>query len=125
MNYKKVLAQLLSLTWVWHFLQSYLFEIELVLLSYVNFLLLKKTEQIFYFMLHLSLVCFLGFNRETIELHGLYLDITDVGGSKKLIPLWPHYCYETKALIYVIDSSDEAKFKESFEQLQVCCIAKK
>lgn len=74
-------------------------------------------------MLHLTFGFFSGFNRETVELHGLYLDITDVGGSKKLIPLWPHYCDEIRALVYVIDSSDEARFEESFEQLRVCCVA--
>jgi small GTP-binding protein len=41
----------------------------------------------------------------------------DVGGQDKIRPLWRHYYSNTNAVIYVVDSNDKERIKESCEEL--------
>jgi ADP-ribosylation factor protein 1 len=59
-----------------------------------------------------------GFNVETIKYNNLNLNIWDIGGQDKIRPLWRHYYDNTNAIIYVIDSIDRERLKESSDELQ-------
>jgi len=59
----------------------------------------------------------IGFNVETVEYKNLKFTIWDVGGQPKLRPLWKHYYLNTQAVIYVIDSSDETRLAEAYDEL--------
>ena len=43
------------------------------------------------------------------------LSMYDLGGKEKIRPLWQHYFQDTKAIIFVVDSSDKNRFQESKE----------
>jgi ADP-ribosylation factor 1/2 len=60
----------------------------------------------------------IGFNVETVSpCKGVTFTMWDVGGQTKLRPLWRHYFQNTQGLLYVIDSSDQERMKESAEEL--------
>jgi len=49
----------------------------------------------------------IGFNVETFEFKKLKLNIWDLGGQDKLIPMWKHYFPHQNGIIFVVDSSDK------------------
>ncbi|KAL4235773.1 E3 ubiquitin-protein ligase trim23 [Mactra antiquata] len=55
----------------------------------------------------------IGFNVETVEYKNVKLTIWDVGGQHKIRPLWKHYYFNTQAVIYVIDSHNHDRLKET------------
>lgn len=59
----------------------------------------------------------IGFNHETILYNNVKLNMWDVGGQNRIRILWKHYYTNTKALIYVIDSTDTDRFEEVKEIL--------
>jgi ADP-ribosylation factor protein 1 len=59
----------------------------------------------------------IGFNQETIEHRELRLKLWDVGGSRRMYPLWEHYVNGTKAVAYVVDSNDKSRLAEAKETL--------
>ncbi|KAK2191896.1 hypothetical protein NP493_43g05060 [Ridgeia piscesae] len=59
----------------------------------------------------------IGFNVETVEFKNLKFTFWDVGGQKKLRPLWKHYYLNTQALVFVVDSSDRDRMNEAFNEL--------
>ena len=63
----------------------------------------------------------IGFNCETIENdnHEKHMAIWDVGGHKKLRPLWKHYLSNTNGLIWVYDISKKEKYEESQNGLKL------
>lgn len=63
----------------------------------------------------------IGFNYETLEYKNVKLNVWDVGGQDKIRILWKHYFTNTKAIIYVIDSSDIERLEETRETLHSLC----
>ncbi|XP_068162871.1 ADP-ribosylation factor 4 [Antennarius striatus] len=59
----------------------------------------------------------IGFNVETVEYRNICFTVWDVGGQDKIRPLWRHYFQNTQGLIYVVDSNDEERIKESASEL--------
>lgn len=51
----------------------------------------------------------MGFVYESIEYKKFKLSVWDVAGQDSLRPLWKHYYQNTKAVIFVVDSSDRAR----------------
>jgi len=59
----------------------------------------------------------IGFNVETIKYKNVRFDCWDAGGQEKFRRLWHHYCQNSQALIFVVDSSDEERLGEAKEEL--------
>eukprot|EP00854_Cymbomonas_tetramitiformis_P014793 gene14793-17484_t len=59
----------------------------------------------------------IGFNVETVEYKNLNITAWDVGGKDEIRPPWRHYYQNTKALIYVVDSSDRDRVEDCKEEL--------
>ncbi|KAJ8597940.1 ADP-ribosylation factor [Rhizopogon salebrosus TDB-379] len=58
----------------------------------------------------------IGFNVETVEYKKIEFIVWDAGG---ISPLW-HYCNnDTKAIIFVVDSSDRERIAEAREELRI------
>ena len=60
----------------------------------------------------------MGFNVEEVQYRGLHFNIWDIGGQTKLRDLWHHYYSGSDAVIYVLDSSDEARIDLARETLE-------
>ncbi|KAH3663709.1 hypothetical protein OGAPHI_005110 [Ogataea philodendri] len=58
-----------------------------------------------------------GFNVETIKYKNLVMNTWDVGGQDRIRALWRHYFSGTDALIFVVDSADEARLPEAKKEL--------
>ena len=65
----------------------------------------------------------IGFNVETVEYKGTEMQVWDVGGQDKIRKLWRHYYRGTHALIYIVDSSDRARFDMAREELSAILAA--
>ncbi|XP_072026765.1 ADP-ribosylation factor-like protein 3 [Amphiura filiformis] len=59
----------------------------------------------------------LGFNIKSVKTDGYNLNVWDIGGQQKIRPYWRNYFENSDVLIYVIDSSDRARFEETGEEL--------
>jgi small GTP-binding protein len=59
----------------------------------------------------------IGFNVETVMYDKTALTIWDVGGCDKIRPLIRHYFQNTQALIFVVDSQDDARLGEATDEL--------
>jgi small GTP-binding protein len=60
----------------------------------------------------------IGYNLERVTSDHVEFTMWDIGGLKKIRPLWRHYFSGIKALIYVIDSADRARFEESVSEFE-------
>mmetsp|Transcript_11521 Transcript_11521/g.34159 ORF Transcript_11521/g.34159 Transcript_11521/m.34159 type:complete len:202 (+) Transcript_11521:98-703(+) len=60
----------------------------------------------------------IGFNAESLKYRNLEMTVWDVGGQEKIRPLWRHYCRNTDALIFVVDSNDKDRLEEAGSELQ-------
>ena len=49
----------------------------------------------------------MGFVYETIQHKNFKLSVWDVAGQDSLRPIWKHYYQNAKAVIFVVDSSDQ------------------
>ena len=58
-----------------------------------------------------------GFNIKSLSQDGFKLHVWDIGGQRAIRPYWKNYFENTDALVYVVDSSDEERLKESTEEL--------
>lgn len=58
-----------------------------------------------------------GFNIKSLVQNGFKLNVWDIGGQKSIRPYWENYFDGTDCLVYVIDSSDEARVEETGEEL--------
>lgn len=65
----------------------------------------------------MQLLFIIGFNVETLEYKNIKFTVWDVGGQTTIRKLWDYYYAGTKALIYVVDSSDRNRIEESKEVL--------
>ena len=54
---------------------------------------------------------------ETVEYKNIRFTVWDIGGQKKLRPLWQHYFQNSQGIIYVIDSNDPDRYLEAKEEL--------
>ena len=43
---------------------------------------------------------------ETVEYKNINFTVWDICGGEKFRPLWQHYCQNTQALIFVVESND-------------------
>lgn len=59
-----------------------------------------------------------GFNLKNLTHEGFKLNVWDVGGQKALRTYWTNYFQDRDSLVFVIDSSDKKRLKESGEELQ-------
>ena len=60
----------------------------------------------------------IGLNVARLELGTVKLLIWDLGGQTSLRVIWDKYYPEAHALIYVIDSADNERLRESHQELQ-------
>lgn len=58
-----------------------------------------------------------GFNIKSIVESGFKLNVWDIGGQKAIREYWEYYYEGTDALVYVVDSADQLRIKESQEVL--------
>ena len=56
-----------------------------------------------------------GFNIKTLVSDGFKLNVWDIGGQREIREYWTNYTNNTDGLIYVVDSSDSERMKESKE----------
>ncbi|XP_071510981.1 ADP-ribosylation factor-like protein 3 [Diadema antillarum] len=54
-----------------------------------------------------------GFNIKSLKTRNWNLNVWDIGGQRKLRAYWRNYYENTDILIYVIDSTDRARFQET------------
>lgn len=59
-----------------------------------------------------------GFNIKSLSQDGFKLNVWDIGGQKAIRPYWKNYYENTDALIYVVDSSDEQRISECYDELK-------
>ena len=67
--------------------------------------------------MNLETIPTMGFVYEKIEHKNFKLSVWDVAGQDALRPLWKHYYQNTKAIIFVVDSSDEKRMSLAKEEL--------
>ena len=67
--------------------------------------------------MNLETIPTMGFVYEKIEHKNFKLSVWDVAGQDALRPLWKHYYQNTKAIIFVVDSSDEKRLGLAKEEL--------
>ena len=67
--------------------------------------------------MNLETIPTMGFVYEKIEHKNFKLSVWDVAGQDALRPLWKHYYQNTKAIIFVVDSSDEKRLSLAKEEL--------
>nr|XP_046238819.1 ADP-ribosylation factor-like protein 11 isoform X1 [Scatophagus argus] len=61
----------------------------------------------------------IGFNVGTLDLDKkTSLTVWDVGGQKSMRPNWRHYLDDCKALVFVVDSSDQTRMPEAQKALK-------
>ncbi|CAM9845736.1 unnamed protein product [Choristocarpus tenellus] len=59
----------------------------------------------------------IGFNVENVQFKKMDMTIWEVGGGEKIPPLWRHYCSDTDALIFVVDSHDRERLDMALGEL--------
>lgn len=59
----------------------------------------------------------IGFNSETISYGRLKFTMMDIGGQAKLRNMWHHYFENCNAVVFVVDSNDQARMKEAKEEV--------
>jgi small GTP-binding protein len=52
-----------------------------------------------------------------VPVKGVKFTVWDIGGQTKLRPLWRHYFSNVNGLLYVVDSSDLERVRESADEL--------
>lgn len=58
-----------------------------------------------------------GFNVETVSYKNIEMTCWDIGGQKKIRPLWKYYYDNTDAVVFIIDSNDPDRIEEAKEEL--------
>mmetsp|Transcript_35821 Transcript_35821/g.34858 ORF Transcript_35821/g.34858 Transcript_35821/m.34858 type:complete len:162 (+) Transcript_35821:32-517(+) len=66
-----------------------------------------------------------GFNVKQMNYQGFKLSVWDIGGQREIRDYWQMFFEGTDALIYIVDSSDEMRLKESTEELQQLLVEEK
>eukprot|EP00923_Selenidium_pygospionis_P043249 GHVN01074549.1.p1 GENE.GHVN01074549.1~~GHVN01074549.1.p1 ORF type:complete len:191 (-),score=24.31 GHVN01074549.1:178-750(-) len=60
----------------------------------------------------------IGFNVETVTYKNIRFQVWDLGGQTYIRPYWRCYTGQTDAIVYVVDSSDGERMKESASELR-------
>ena len=60
----------------------------------------------------------IGFNTETFEFGNLTFTAFDIGGQDNIRALWHHYYEGADAIVFVVDSADQARFRQVSTELQ-------
>ena len=78
-----------------------------------------KTTILYQFKLGLTVetIPTMGFVYETIQHKNFKLSVWDVAGQDSLRTLWKHYYQNTKAVIFVVDSSDKKRIGLARDEL--------
>jgi len=58
-----------------------------------------------------------GFNMETVEYRNIKFQVWDVGGQDSIRPYWRCYYVNTKAIVFVVDSSDKDRIEIAKQEL--------
>ncbi|EAX94935.1 ADP-ribosylation factor-like protein 3, putative [Trichomonas vaginalis G3] len=58
-----------------------------------------------------------GFNVKTIQSEGFKFNVWDIGGQKAIRQYWDNYYENSDALVWVVDSCDEARLEETGTEL--------
>lgn len=58
-----------------------------------------------------------GFNIKTVMSNGFKLNVWDIGGQRAIRPYWQNYFESTDGLVYVIDSADRHRLRETGVEL--------
>ncbi|KAL7489714.1 hypothetical protein ACHAW6_015399 [Cyclotella cf. meneghiniana] len=58
-----------------------------------------------------------GFNVKSLTKNSMHLNVWDIGGQKTIRPYWRNYFDNTDALVFVIDSSDQKRIRETGSEL--------
>jgi small GTP-binding protein len=66
----------------------------------------------------LSTIPTIGFNVETLRYKNVRFNVWDVGGQDKIRSLWRYYYEGAHALIFVVDSNDQARFDAVRDELR-------
>lgn len=59
----------------------------------------------------------IGFNMESLKINNVDIALWDIGGQTKIRALWSHYYPNTDAIIFVVDSTDKKRIKETRSEL--------
>jgi small GTP-binding protein len=59
-----------------------------------------------------------GFDIQQVKMRKYVLEIYDIAGGEKLRNLWRHYYDGAKAMIFMVDSTNKARFAEAKEELK-------
>ena len=59
----------------------------------------------------------IGFNVETIDVHGFNMTVWDVGGRSGTRALWRHYYQNTQGLVFVLDAHDVERIDDARAEL--------
>lgn len=59
----------------------------------------------------------IGFNLEQVKYKNLTLNVWDIGGQDKLRALWHHYYNNNDAVLFVVDSNDEERYRDVLDEL--------
>ena len=59
----------------------------------------------------------IGFNYETVTFKSLTFQVWDLGGQSSIRPYWRCYYNDTKAIIYVVDSTDTERLEVTRQEL--------
>ena len=60
----------------------------------------------------------IGFNVETLQYKNVKLSLWDLGGQERLRRCWEQYLEGATGVIFVVDSSDRARFQEAADELK-------
>ncbi|ELP85589.1 ADP-ribosylation factor, putative [Entamoeba invadens IP1] len=63
----------------------------------------------------------IGINVESVKVGGVSFSVMDLGGQSKIRPLWRHYYEDAKAVVFVVDASDNERVEESRDILNKMC----
>ena len=60
----------------------------------------------------------IGLGVETLEHKGICLNVWDLGGQEKILPVWRHFYEKAQGIIFVIDSTDRDRLEIAKVELQ-------
>eukprot|EP00469_Lotharella_globosa_P010402 CAMPEP_0167771068 /NCGR_PEP_ID=MMETSP0111_2-20121227/66_1 /TAXON_ID=91324 /ORGANISM="Lotharella globosa, Strain CCCM811" /LENGTH=180 /DNA_ID=CAMNT_0007660367 /DNA_START=17 /DNA_END=559 /DNA_ORIENTATION=- len=60
-----------------------------------------------------------GFNMHKVQKGRCSIKVWDLGGQDKFRAQWVRYCKGVSAIVYIVDSADEAKLSEAHDELKV------
>eukprot|EP00467_Chlorarachnion_reptans_P017090 CAMPEP_0114525516 /NCGR_PEP_ID=MMETSP0109-20121206/22474_1 /TAXON_ID=29199 /ORGANISM="Chlorarachnion reptans, Strain CCCM449" /LENGTH=180 /DNA_ID=CAMNT_0001707119 /DNA_START=120 /DNA_END=662 /DNA_ORIENTATION=+ len=65
-----------------------------------------------------NLIPTVGFNMHKVQKNRCAIKVWDLGGQDKFRQQWGRYCKGVNAIVYIVDSADEAKLTEAHDELK-------